>query len=81
RRTPLPQLIGSDIAHAVPLTLIAGIGHWFVGSVDWTLLLSLLVGSVPGIIIGTLLSVRLPDYILRPTLAITLLMVGGKLLL
>ncbi len=81
RRLPLPQIVGSDIAHAVPLTLIAGIGHWLVGSVDWHMLASLLVGSIPGIVVGTLLSVRLPDWFLRPVLAITLLMVGGKLLL
>ncbi len=65
----------------MPLTLIAGLGHWLVGSVDWGMLASLLVGSVPGIVVGTLLSVRLPDTVLRPVLAITLLMVGGKLLL
>ena len=81
RRVPLPILVGSDIAHAVPLTLIAGLGHWIVGSVDWHLLVTLLLGSVPGIILGTLLAVRLPDWFLRPLLAITLLMVGGKLLL
>ena len=81
RRLPLPTIVGSDIAHAVPLTLIAGLGHWMVGSVDWQLLASLLVGSVPGIVLGTLLSVRLPDWFLRPVLAITLLMVGGRLLL
>ena len=60
---------------------IAGLGHWLVGSVDWHMLASLLVGSIPGIVVGTLLSVRLPDWFLRPVLAITLLMVGGKLLL
>jgi uncharacterized membrane protein YfcA len=81
RHLPLPKIVGSDIAHAVPLTLIAGIGHWLVGSVDWSMLASLLVGSVPGIIAGTLLSVRLPDWFLRPILAITLLIVGGRLLL
>jgi uncharacterized membrane protein YfcA len=81
RKLPLPELVGSDIAHAVPLTLIAGLGHWMVGSVDWGLLVSLLVGSIPGILVGTLLAVRLPDWVLRPVLAATLLMVGGKLLL
>jgi uncharacterized membrane protein YfcA len=81
RRLPLPQIVGSDIAHAVPLTLIAGLGHWMVGSVDGAMLASLLVGSVPGIVLGSLLSVRMPDGLLRPILAITLLMVGGKLLL
>jgi uncharacterized membrane protein YfcA len=74
------QLVGSDIAHAVPLTLLAGIGHWMMGSVNWTLLLTLLTGSVPGIIIGSLLAVRTPDGVLRPILAGTLALVGGKLL-
>jgi uncharacterized membrane protein YfcA len=73
------QLVGSDIAHAVPLTLLAGIGHWMMGSVDWLLLLSLLVGSIPGIIVGSLLAARAPDGILRPILASTLVLVGGKL--
>ena len=81
RRLPLQTIVGSDIAHAVPLTLIAGAGHWLVGSVDFPLLGSLLVGSIPGIIIGTLMSVRMPDRVLRPILAVTLLMVGGKLIL
>jgi len=81
RRLPLQTIVGSDIAHAVPLTLIAGVGHWLVGSVDFDMLGSLLVGSIPGIIIGTLMSVRMPDRVLRPILAVTLLMVGGKLIL
>jgi uncharacterized membrane protein YfcA len=74
------RLVGSDIAHAVPLTLIAGMGHWAMGSVDLGLLLSLLVGSVPGIIIGSVLSARAPDHVLRAILAGTLAVVGGKLL-
>jgi hypothetical protein len=80
RKMPLPELVGSDIAHAVPLTLIAGLGHWMSGSVDGPMLLSLLSGSIPGIIIGTLMSVRMPEAVLRAVLAVTLLMVGGKLL-
>src|SRR5579862_2309308 len=60
------KLVGSDIAHAVPLTLLAGIGHWMMGSVNWTLLASLLVGSIPGIILGSLLAARTPDGVLRP---------------
>jgi len=51
-RLPMAVIVGSDIAHAVPLTLLAGIGHWYLGAVDWTLLTSLLTGSVPGIIVG-----------------------------
>jgi uncharacterized membrane protein YfcA len=76
---PAGKLVGSDIAHAVPLTLIAGVGHWMIGSVDLHLLLSLLVGSIPGIIVGSLIASRVPDRILRPILASTLALVGGKL--
>jgi uncharacterized protein len=74
------KLVGSDIAHAVPLTLLAGIGHWMMGSVNWELLVSLLIGSIPGIIVGSLLAARTPDGVLRPVLAGTLALVGGKLL-
>jgi len=74
------KLVGSDIAHAVPLTLLAGIGHWMMGSVNWMLLVSLLTGSIPGIILGSLLAARTPDGVLRPVLAGTLALVGGKLL-
>ena len=74
------QLVGSDIAHAVPLTLLAGLGHWMMGSVDWMLLVSLLVGSIPGIIGGSLLGARAPDGVLRPILAGVLVLVGAKLL-
>ena len=74
------KLVGSDIAHAVPLTLLAGLGHWMMGSVNWELLASLLIGSIPGIVIGSLLAARTPDGVLRPILAATLALVGGKLL-
>jgi len=77
---PTNRLVGSDIAHAVPLTLIAGIGHWMLGAVDFSLLGALLIGSVPGIIIGSLLSARVPDGVLRGILAVTLVIVGAKLL-
>lgn len=77
---PTNRLVGSDIAHAVPLTLIAGAGHWAMGSVDFGLLVSLLIGSVPGIIVGSLISARVPDGVLRPILAGTLAIVGGKLI-
>jgi uncharacterized membrane protein YfcA len=76
---PAGKLVGSDIAHAVPLTLIAGVGHWLIGSVDFHLLFSLLTGSIPGIIIGSLIASRVPDRVLRPILASTLALVGGKL--
>jgi uncharacterized protein len=77
---PVNRLVGSDIAHAVPLTLLAGIGHWLLGSVDGTLLLSLLAGSVPGIIVGSLLATRTTDRVLVPILAATLGLVGIRML-
>ncbi|CAN5321949.1 sulfite exporter TauE/SafE family protein [soil metagenome] len=79
-RLPLRRIVGTDIAHAVPLTLISGIGHWYLGTVDMSLLVSLLAGSVPGIIIGSLLSSRVSETYLRPALAITLALVGITLL-
>ena len=74
------RIVGSDIAHAVPLTLVAGFGHWLIGGVDPVLLANLLIGSVPGVIAGSLLSSRSPDHILRPALAAVLLFSGIKLL-
>ncbi|MBS0559189.1 MAG: sulfite exporter TauE/SafE family protein [Proteobacteria bacterium] len=76
---PTKRIVGSDIAHAVPLTLVAGIGHWMLGSVDWSLLAALLTGSIPGIILGSYLSSRVPDMYLRPILAAVLALVGGRL--
>ena len=80
-RQPLARIVGSDIAHAVPLTLLAGIGHWMLGSVDWPLLGSLLVGSVPGILIGSYAAGRVPDHVLRLILAATLLLVATRLIM
>jgi uncharacterized membrane protein YfcA len=78
-RVPMAVIVGSDIAHAVPLTLVAGLGHWWLGSVDWPLLTSLLTGSIPGIVLGSYLSAHVPDAVLRPILAVTLMVVGGRL--
>jgi uncharacterized membrane protein YfcA len=78
---PTARIVGSDIAHAVPLTLVAGVGHWALGSIDWPLLGSLLVGSLPGIVLGSYLSIRVPDLVLRLTLAAVLFVVAGQLLL
>ena len=74
------RIVGSDIAHAVPLTLAAGLGHWALGSINWALLATLLVGSLPGIFVGSYLASRLPDSVVRITLAATLLIVCAKLL-
>lgn len=78
---PTARIVGSDIAHAVPLTLVAGFGHWFLGSIDWHLVGSLLFGSLPGIVLGSYVSVRVPETVLRLTLATTLIIVGSKLVL
>lgn len=80
-RIPLARIVGTDVAHAVPLTLLAGVGHWWLGTVDFTLLGSLLVGSVPGIIIGSLLASRIREAVLRPILACILIFVAGNLIL
>lgn len=74
------RIVGTDIAHAVPLTMVAGFGHWIIGDVDFGLLASLLVGSLPGAVLGSLLSSRSPDHVLRPALAAVLLVSGIKLL-
>jgi len=78
-RLPMARIIGSDIAHAVPLTLVAGIGHWIMGAVDWHLMGSLLVGSLPGILIGSYCAHRVPEAALRIVLAATLILVAGNL--
>ena len=72
--------MGSDIAHAVQLTLLAGSGHWLLGSVDWGLLLTLFVGSIPGIAIGSYYAGRVPDRPLRTILGLVLILVAIRLL-
>lgn len=79
-RLPLARIVGTDIAHAVPLTLVAGLGHWLLGSVDWMILASLLIGSLPGILAGSALAPRVPEAVLRSALACVLAMVGVKLI-
>lgn len=79
-RLPVSRLIGTDIVHAVPLVLVAGTGHWLIGDVNVPLLINLLVGSIPGVLIGALLSTRAPDHVLRPALAFVLTLSGLKLL-
>jgi hypothetical protein len=78
---PTVNVVGTDLAHAVPLTLVAGIGHLTLGNVDIVLLISLLIGSIPGIWVGSKISAKLPDTILRPFLAIMLVIIGIKFIL
>ena len=77
---PVVRIAGSDIAHAVPLTLVAGLGHMAGGGVDMTVLISLLCGSLPGIMLASLFAPRMPDRVLRFILATTLLVVAFRLL-
>ena len=74
------RLVGTGLAHAIPLTLIAGLGHLSLGNVNLGLMLNLLVGSIPGVVVGSLLSSRSPDHVLRPALAAVLFVSGLKLL-
>jgi uncharacterized protein len=76
---PMARIVGSDIAHAVPLTLLAGLGHWTMGSVDWHVVGSLLVGSLPGIFVGSYFALRVPERALRIVLATTLFVVAGRI--
>jgi uncharacterized membrane protein YfcA len=79
-KLPAVRLVGSDIAHAVPLTLVAGIGHWFLGNINFTLMGTLLLGSIPGILIGSLLAPRVPEVYLRRAMAAVLVVVAVKIL-
>jgi uncharacterized protein len=76
---PTARIVGSDIAHAVPLTLVAGAGHFLMGTVDLGMLGWLVLGSLPGIVAGSHLSSRVPDTLLRVILAVTLAVVGWRL--
>ena len=77
---PLPRIVAADIAHAVPLTLVAGLGHASIGSVDWLLLAKLLAGSLPGIWLGTQLMRKTPERVIRSLLSVLLAYAGAKLI-
>jgi uncharacterized membrane protein YfcA len=77
---PLPRIVAADIAHAVPLTLVAGLGHASIGSVDWPLLGLLLAGSLPGIWLGARLMARTPERLIRSLLSLLLAYAGAKLI-
>jgi uncharacterized protein len=74
------EVAGTDIAYAVPLTAIAAFGHWWLGSINWTLLATLLIGSVPGITLGSWMARAVPERFLRGLLALTLTGVAAKLI-
>ena len=74
------EVAGTDIAYAVPLTAIAALGHWWLGSIHWELLASLLVGSLPGITLGSWVARSVPEKFLRVLLAMTLTGVAVKLI-
>ncbi len=77
--SPILRIVGTDIAHAVPLTLVAGLGHWIIGSVDPGMLVSLLLGSIPGIVLGSRLAPVVHERAIRLLLAIVLAVVGARL--
>lgn len=77
---PLPRIVAADIAYAVPLTLVAGLGHASLGSVDWPLLAKLLAGSIPGIWVGSHLMTRTPERVIRSLLSVLLAYAGVKLI-
>jgi uncharacterized membrane protein YfcA len=79
-RMPTRQLVGTDIAHAVPLTMVAGIGHAAMGHVHWGLLAALLVGSIPGIWLGAQLTRKMPDKAVRALLCVSLVIAGVKVI-
>jgi uncharacterized membrane protein YfcA len=80
-RLSAAEIAGTDIAYAVPLTAIAAIGHWWLGSINWILLGTLLLGSLPGITIGSMAARAVPEKLLRGILAATLALVAAKLVL
>lgn len=80
RLTPT-KLVGTDLAHAIPLALVAGAGHFATGNVNYLLLVTLLTGSIPGVLVGSWLSSKVSDGILGPILAVLLLVTGIKILM
>jgi hypothetical protein len=77
-KMPAQRIVGSDIAHAVPLTLLAGLGHSILGTVDLHILVSLLCGSIPAIIVASIASARTSDTIVRVALGVVLLLVCAR---
>jgi uncharacterized membrane protein YfcA len=78
-RMPSIRIVGTDIAHAVPLTAVAGLGHMHLGTIDFNMLAMLLMGSLPGIYLGSHFATRLPEHMVRPALASMLFLIGVRL--
>jgi uncharacterized membrane protein YfcA len=78
--SPMRRIVGSDILHALFLVGISAIGHLAMGGIDVPLVTALLVGSIPGVWVGSKTSVVIPERILQPIIAMTLLFLGYKLL-
>jgi len=78
--TPLRRIVGSDIVHALFLVGVSAVGHMGIGSINTSLLGGLLLGSIPGVWIGSKMSAFFPEKVLRPVLGTTLLFLGYKLL-
>jgi uncharacterized membrane protein YfcA len=78
-RLTASKLVGTDIVHAIPLTILAGTGHLLLGNVNFTLLGSLLLGSIPGIVVGALASTYAPEKIVRSAISVMLALVGFKM--
>ncbi len=74
-------LVGTDIVHAIPLTILAGTGHLLLGNVDYSLLFNLLLGSIPGIVLGSFASTHAPEKLVRSGISIMLVVVGAKMAL
>lgn len=79
-RLEVTKIVASDLAHAVPLALLAGLGHWWLGTVHFDILGSLLVGSIPGVIAGSFAARFVPRSVLSTILAVVLALVGAKML-
>jgi uncharacterized membrane protein YfcA len=80
-RLTASSLVGTDIAHAIPLTILAGTGHLLLGNVNYSLLVNLLLGSIPGIVLGSLASTHAPEKIVRSAIALMIAVVGAKMVL
>ena len=78
-RLTASSLVGTDIVHAIPLTILAGTGHLLLGNVNYGLLGNLLIGSIPGIILGALASTYAPEKIVRSAISIMLAVLGLKM--